>query len=257
MKKTVLAVLGLFHVASSEENNYHIYCPTGGNSWCKFNIDKAKSTSVYKPGPGIPVYIIHKIKPIYADLSKGSELVKCLHSKTQNCNESFNHLIWERLPKSNYVGLASLEFGVNDAVANYNIGMNMKCILSNVYILTPTNVDSLSINEEVLECLPDEVKIYLSADQIETDDINKRNNFPVEFLNSLTPSSMPPHCLKLKIRCVIMLLRNLDLKAGLCNGTRMKICALRNNYIDVKVLIGVSGGKRIFVNRIKLAPNCL
>ncbi|XP_065670843.1 ATP-dependent DNA helicase pif1-like [Hydra vulgaris] len=60
-------------------------------------------------------------------------------------------------------------------------------------ILTPTNVDSLLINEEVLECLLGEVKNYLSADQIDTDDLNERNNFPVEFLNSLTPSGMPPH----------------------------------------------------------------
>ena len=55
-----------------------------------------------------------------------------------------------------------------------------KCV-----ILTPTNVDSLSINEEVLECLPGVVKI-------DTDDLNERNNFPDEFLNSLTPSGMPP-----------------------------------------------------------------
>ena len=59
-------------------------------------------------------------------------------------------------------------------------------------ILTPTNVDSLSINEEVLECLLGEVKTYLSADQIDTDDLNERNNLPVEYLNSLTPSGMPP-----------------------------------------------------------------
>ena len=42
---------------------------------------------------------------------------------------------------------------------------------------------------KVLEML---IKIYLSADQIDTDDLNERNNFPVEFLNSLTPSGMPP-----------------------------------------------------------------
>ncbi|XP_065645770.1 uncharacterized protein LOC136076223 [Hydra vulgaris] len=48
-------------------------------------------------------------------------------------------------------------------------------------ILTLTNVDSLSINEEVLECLPGEVKIYLSADQIDTDDLNERNNFLSSF----------------------------------------------------------------------------
>ncbi|XP_065671757.1 ATP-dependent DNA helicase PIF1-like [Hydra vulgaris] len=66
---------------------------------------------------------------------------------------------------------------------------------------------------------------------------------------------MPPHCLKLKIGCVIMLLRNLDLKAGLCNGTRMKVCALQNSYIDAELLTGVSGGKRVFVPRIQLAPS--
>nr|XP_047144634.1 ATP-dependent DNA helicase PIF1-like [Hydra vulgaris] len=122
-------------------------------------------------------------------------------------------------------------------------------------ILTPTNVDSLSINEEVLEGLNGEVKTYLSADQIEIDDLNEINNFPVEFLNSLTLSGMPTHCLKLKIGCVIMLLRHLDLKAGLCNGTRMKVCVPQNNYIDAEVLTGVSEGKRVFVPRIQLAPS--
>ncbi|XP_065665455.1 ATP-dependent DNA helicase pif1-like [Hydra vulgaris] len=99
------------------------------------------------------------------------------------------------------------------------------------------------------------IEIPNYADQINTDDLNERDSFPVEFLNSLTPSGMPPHCLKLKIGCVIMLLRNLDLKAGLCNGTRMKVCALQNNYIDAAVLTGVSGGKRVFVPRIRLASS--
>ncbi|XP_065682429.1 ATP-dependent DNA helicase pif1-like [Hydra vulgaris] len=52
-----------------------------------------------------------------------------------------------------------------------------------------------------------------------------------------------------------MLLRNLDLKAGLCNGTPMKVCALQKNYIDAEVLTGVSKGKRVFVPRIQLAPS--
>ncbi|XP_065671772.1 uncharacterized protein LOC136089648 [Hydra vulgaris] len=52
-----------------------------------------------------------------------------------------------------------------------------------------------------------------------------------------------------------MYLRNLDLKAGLCNGTRMEVCALQTNYVDAEVLTGVSGGKRVFVPRIQLAPS--
>ena len=78
-------------------------------------------------------------------------------------------------------------------------------------IFTSTNIDSLAINEQVLERLPGDVKFLLSADAIETDDLNEINNFPVKYLNSLTPSGMPVHCLKLKIGAVIMSLRNLDL----------------------------------------------
>nr|XP_047146150.1 ATP-dependent DNA helicase PIF1-like [Hydra vulgaris] len=122
-------------------------------------------------------------------------------------------------------------------------------------ILTPTNVDSLAINEEVLHRLPGDVKTYLSSDSIETDDHNEIYNFPNEFLNTLTPSGMPVHCLKLKIGAVIMLLRNLDLKGGLCNGTRLMVRALHNNYINGEVLTGVSAGNRVFVPRVQLAPS--
>ena len=94
MKAGVLA--SLFHVASSKSNNWHYpHCPTGPDSWCKYNIDKPNGTQSYKPGPGLPLDIIAKIKPIYADLGKDSELEKCLQGKTQNANESFNGLIWD------------------------------------------------------------------------------------------------------------------------------------------------------------------
>ena len=44
-----------------------------------------------------------------------------LHGKTQNQNESFNSMIWDRIPKTRYVSLTQLELGVYDAVANFNI----------------------------------------------------------------------------------------------------------------------------------------
>jgi ATP-dependent DNA helicase PIF1 len=44
-----------------------------------------------------------------------------------------------------------------------------------------------------------------------------------EFLNTLTPNDLPPHVLKLKIGCPIILLRNIDPANGLCNGTRLVI----------------------------------
>lgn len=53
-------------------------------------------------------------------MTKHEELRKCLHGLTQNQNESFNNLIWMHAPKSNYCGLAKMEFAVYDALANFN-----------------------------------------------------------------------------------------------------------------------------------------
>ncbi|XP_065662697.1 uncharacterized protein LOC100205305 [Hydra vulgaris] len=143
----------------------------------------------------------------------------------------------------------------NESIVEKIFGGTEEADYANCAISTPTNIDSLATNEEVLDRLPGDTKIYLSSDSIETDDHNEIYNFPVEFLNSLTPSGMPVHCLKLKIGAVVMLLRNLDLKGGLCNGTRLMVRALHNNYIDGQVLTGVAAGNRILVPRVQLAPS--
>ena len=48
----------------------------------------------------------------------------------------------------------------------------------------------------------------------------ENHHFPAEYINSLTPSGMPPHELKLKIGATVILLRNLNSAKGQCNGTR-------------------------------------
>ena len=48
--------------------------------------------------------------------------------------------------------------------------------------------------------------------------------YPVEFLNSLTPSRLPPHTLRLRKGMPIMLVRNLNGARGLANGTRALDC---------------------------------
>ena len=55
-------------------------------------------------------------------LMNPKELAKCLHGKTQNQNESFNSMIWERVRKITYVGKDILDFAVYDAAANFNDG---------------------------------------------------------------------------------------------------------------------------------------
>ena len=51
-------------------------------------------------------------------------------------------------------------------------------------------------------------------------DTDDSTMFPTEFLNSLNLSGLPEHTLKLKINTVVILLWNMDINAGHCNGTR-------------------------------------
>ena len=120
MKSCVSAAL--FHVASSSENSWHSHCPIGKDSWCQYQVDKATGSSKYKPGPGLPKEVIKHVKPIFQELFHDSLLSKCLHGKTQNRNESFNGMIWKRIPKHTYVGRRQFEIGVCDAIAHFNIG---------------------------------------------------------------------------------------------------------------------------------------
>jgi hypothetical protein len=121
-------------------------------------------------------------------------------------------------------------------------------------ILCPKNEDADKINEEVLSILDGEWKTYISSDSIEDETAEDSMNYQLEFLNSLTPSGMPPHKLKLKIGAIVMLLRNLTTKRGLCNGTRLILLDLKPNLLVGKVLTGSAEGTKIFIPRIDLAP---
>ncbi|GBO46218.1 hypothetical protein AVEN_94312-1, partial [Araneus ventricosus] len=96
-------------------------------------------------------------------------------------------------------------------------------------ILTVTNDLSMQINNRVLECMPGNEVIYESIDNIVSNDPQDHLAYTEEFLNSLTPTGMPPHKLRLKPGTIIMLLRNLSPSKGLCNGTRLIVIQLQKN----------------------------
>ena len=122
-------------------------------------------------------------------------------------------------------------------------------------ILCPKNEDSLAMNEKVLNLLPVEARVYSSVDAVKADNEEEQQNYPLEFLHSLTPSGMPPHHLRLKVGAIVMLLRNLDLEQGLCNGTRLRINNLHDNIIDAVLITGTHQGSCVLIPRIDLAPS--
>ena len=49
-------------------------------------------------------------------------LSKCLHGHTQNTNKNFNGMIWNRVPKANYVGIDIISLSVYDDIAHFKDG---------------------------------------------------------------------------------------------------------------------------------------
>ncbi|GBN52234.1 ATP-dependent DNA helicase pif1, partial [Araneus ventricosus] len=119
-------------------------------------------------------------------------------------------------------------------------------------ILTVNNERSMEINNKVLEFMPGNETVYKAVDMIMSEDPQDQLTFPEEFLNSLTPTGLPPYELKLKIGCIVMLLRNLAPSKGLCNGTRLIITKLQQNIIQAK---SIDGTQTFLIPRIPLIPS--
>ena len=67
-------------------------------------------------------------------------------------------------------------------------------------------------------------------------------------------SIMPPHVLLLKKGVIIMMLRNLNPKNGLCNGTRLIVESLNSKNILARILSECNKGDMVMIPRINLAP---
>ena len=87
-------------------------------------------------------------------------------------------------------------------------------------ILSTQNERVDMINMKMISSFRGDEMVYHSFDSAIDD---PHNYYPSEFLNTLTPSGLPPHMLKLKIGCPIILLRNIDPANGLCNGMRLVV----------------------------------
>ena len=118
-------------------------------------------------------------------------------------------------------------------------------------ILTSRNAVAWQVNDMILEQLdPATEHLAMSLDSIADAEADDATNFPVEFLNSLTPSGLPPHELRLRVGAVVIVLRNLDREQGICNGCRCLVVKISTRLLDVRLLTGRSAGKRYLLPRI-------
>ena len=171
-------------------------------------------------------------------LFKRFELSTNMRSKNFNEFNKFlldvgNGVLGENIPSVIDEKIIDLKFGkiVNNLILSVygrNISNLQPNELGNRAILVTTNKKAEEINNEINTMLIGEGRVYLSEDSIEGEN---KNLIPKDQLHATNPSGCPPHVLILKKNSVIMLLRNLDVSNGLCNGTRLVVKELYNHSI--------------------------
>jgi len=139
-----------------------------------------------------------------------------------------------------------------DSIFGENPGELTEHELSSRVILAATNAQCLEINFEIIRRMKSAMQIYNSVDSIISEDANDELNYPPEFLHKQTPSGMPPHVLLLRKGTVIMLLRNLNPKEGLCNGTRLIVEQMTRNLITSRIISECNFGDIVVIPRIIL-----
>lgn len=118
--------------------------------------------------------------------------------------------------------------------------------------LAPKNDRVASINGLILSRFHGVEKVYKSIDTLTGE--HDATNYPIEFLNSLDPSGLPPHNLQLKVGAPIILMRNLN-SPKLCNGTRLKIKKLMEYLIEAEIVTGSSIRESVLIPSIPMTPS--
>ncbi|GKA57730.1 DNA helicase [Tanacetum coccineum] len=111
------------------------------------------------------------------------------------------------------------------------------------------------INAEILALVNHESHVYLSFDEAVphgNDGGETELLYPPEYLNSLNFAGFPPHRLEIKIGSPIILLRNLNISGGLCNGTRLIVTQLLSKVIEARIITGTRISEKVFLPRIPL-----
>jgi hypothetical protein len=124
-------------------------------------------------------------------------------------------------------------------------------------ILCPVNENVNELNEYIMDQIQGDKVTYLSRDSVSKSVSYSHEMemlYPTEFLNSLNHSGIPNHQLKLKVGLPVMLLRNINQSAGLCNGTRMTITRLGNKVIEAQIITGTHSGDMVCIPQIIMSP---
>jgi hypothetical protein len=125
--------------------------------------------------------------------------------------------------------------------------------------LVTTNQDAVRIDRKLQEMLGGRERTFRSFDSPILDHpsdhlaVNIADR-AIESLNRKTPQGFPEHIIRVKKGSIVMLIRNIDVNAGLCNGTRMQVIACTDDTITLLHINGprAERGETFVLYRSKL-----
>jgi hypothetical protein len=103
-------------------------------------------------------------------------------------------------------------------------------------ILSPTNKNTDIFNEEILKMVEGISYRRYRIDHPLVERVNHPMVLPEGYLHTLQPSEMPPYRLHLKINGVYMLLRNMNVSDGLCNGNRFTLIDIDGHILTCRII---------------------
>ena len=121
MKNSLLTMF--FHMMSTNVAYNHHLCPAGIDSWCHFRAAEAGATNARDHNPIFTSDVGPLIYPVFQRLSDRDLLQRCAKMGTQNANESFNSLIWDRAPKTMFLNRQSIVTATSLAILDFNCGL--------------------------------------------------------------------------------------------------------------------------------------
>jgi len=148
------------------------------------------------------------------------------------------------IPKS----IASTATDLDEFIREMFPNMNAFDHTKPVSILTPKNKDMRLINDKCLgnfRSLTYPTSYSIDCARVLSTDTEL--NIPIETLNNMHPSGTPPHALEFKKSAPYVCLKNLNLKAGLCNGTRLELLGKSTYLLHVRIM---HTGETAYIPRI-------
>ncbi|XP_061346430.1 uncharacterized protein LOC133292063, partial [Gastrolobium bilobum] len=168
-------------------------------------------------------------------------------------------IIWDEAPMVHKFCFEALDRTLKDALRSYDtscvdmpfggkvvvLGGDFRQILPVIPHGSRQEIVHATINSSYLwsHCQQDE------NSSLEDDEISPK------ILNTFSCSGIPDHKLILKVKVLVMLLRNIDQSRGLCNGTRLLITKLGNHVVEAIVLTGNNIGDTVLIPRMTMSPS--